>query len=275
MDRLFVVKKPIWISSNRYMGYVKRKYNTKKVGFSGTLDPFAAGSLIVATGRYTKLFNYLNKTPKSYRATLWLGALSPTLDIEQVESIQPIKPYTKEMIEAVLGSLLGEVSYYPPQYCAKKIDGVAAYKNARAGKNSALKKITSKIYEMKLLCYNHPFIHFEATVSEGTYIRSLGEMIAQKLKVDGCLSSLERLREGRFFYEDEKALNPLEYISLPKNSYKKDENNIELGKKLLVDDFKIQDNGIYLIKTSHFFAIIEIEDYKVKYLINRMPLLKD
>ncbi len=272
MDRLFVVKKPIFISSNRYMGYIKRKYNTKKVGFSGTLDPFATGSLIVATGRYTKLFNYLDKTPKSYRATLWLGTLSPTLDIEQVESIQATSPYTKEEIEAVLDSLLGEVSYYPPQYCAKKIGGVAAYKNAREGKKSALKKITSKIFEIKLLCYNHPFIHFEATVSGGTYIRSLGEMIAQKLKVNGCLSSLERLREGRFLYEDEKALDPLECISLPKNSYEKDENDIELGKKLLVDDFKIKDNGIYLIKTSHFFAIIEIEDYKMKYLINRMPL---
>lgn len=275
MDRLFVVKKPIFISSNRYMGYVKRKYNTKKVGFSGTLDPFATGSLIVATGRYTRLFNYLDKTPKSYRATLWLGTLSPTLDIEQIESIQASKSYTKEAVEVVLDSLLGEISYYPPQYCAKKIGGVAAYKNAREGKKSALKKITSQIYEIKLLCYNHPFVHFEATVSEGTYIRSLGEIIAQKLKVDGCLSSLERLREGRFLYEDEKALDPLEYISLPRNSYKKDENDIELGKKLLVDDFKIQDNGIYLIKTSHFFAIIEIEDYKVKYLINRMPLLKD
>jgi tRNA pseudouridine55 synthase len=272
MDRLFVVKKPIFVSSNGYMRYIKRKYNTKKVGFSGTLDPFATGSLIVATGRYTKLFNYLNKTPKSYKATLWLGALSPTLDIEQVESIQTVQPYTKETIKSLLQSLQGDISYFPPQYCAKKINGVAAYKNARGGKISELKKITSKIFEIKLLCYNHPFVHFEATVSEGTYIRSLGEMIATKLEVDGCLSSLERIKEGQFVFEHEKALNPLEFMTLKENNYKGDENDIELGKKVHIDNFEIKDNGIYLVKTSHFFAIIKLEDFQIKYLINRMPL---
>ena len=74
------------------MGYVKRKYGTRKVGFSGTLDPFATGCLIVATGVYTKLFQYLDKTPKSYRATLWLGANSPSLDIENVDSIRVVAP---------------------------------------------------------------------------------------------------------------------------------------------------------------------------------------
>jgi len=88
MNSIFVVNKPIFRSSNSYMRYVKRKYKTKKVGFSGTLDPFATGCLIVATGQYTKLFQYLNKTPKSYKATLWLGANSPSLDIEKIDSIK-------------------------------------------------------------------------------------------------------------------------------------------------------------------------------------------
>lgn len=96
MNRLFVVNKPIFRTSNGYMGYVKRKYGTKKVGFSGTLDPFATGCLIVATGQYTKLFQYLNKTPKSYKATLWLGVNSPSLDIENVDSIKEIKPFQQK-----------------------------------------------------------------------------------------------------------------------------------------------------------------------------------
>jgi len=119
------------------MGYVKQKYGTKKVGFSGTLDPFATGCLIVATGQYTKLFNYLQKTPKTYRATLWLGANSPTLDIEKVDSITEIAPFGKKEISTALESFLGEQSYYPPKYSAKKIGGKRAYELAREGKASS------------------------------------------------------------------------------------------------------------------------------------------
>jgi len=128
------------------MGHVKRKYRTKKVGFSGTLDPFATGCLIVATGQYTKLFQYLDKAPKSYRATLWLGANSPTLDIEKVDHIEKLKPFDTQIIESALGSLKGELTYFPPKFCAKKINGKRAYALARAGEEIALKRITSTIY---------------------------------------------------------------------------------------------------------------------------------
>ncbi len=275
MNRLFVVHKPIFRSSNGYMNHLKWKYNTKKIGFSGTLDPFATGCLIVATGQYTKLFNYLDKTPKTYRATLWLGVSSPTLDIEQVTKITETKQFSKENIEQTLTFFIGEMTYYPPQFCAKKVNGVASYKNARDGKSTALKAITSKIYNISLLNYNHPFVHFEATVSEGTYIRSLGELIAHKLGTDGALSSLERLREGGFVFEYEKALDPLDFISLPRNEYLGDIEDVELGKKLLVSNFADQTPKTYLVITPNFFSIIEIHDQEVNYKINRIPLFKD
>lgn len=271
MNRLFVVNKPIFRTSNGYMGYVKRKYGTKKVGFSGTLDPFATGCLIVATGQYTKLFQYLDKTPKSYKATLWLGTNSPSLDIENIDRIKEIPAFDKSLIETVLNSLQGELTYYPPKFCAKKINGKRAYELARAGEEVELKTITSTIYDIKLLNYNHPFVHFEAKVSEGTYIRSLGALIADKLKVDGTLSSLHRLHEGQFYFDNEKAVNPFTHLALPSNIYTGDEAFIELGKKLGVEYFKIQDNGIYLIETSGFFSIIEIIDNEVKYRFNRIP----
>ena len=213
LNRLFVVNKPIFRTSNGYMGYVKRKYNTKKVGFSGTLDPFATGCLIVATGQYTKLFQYLNKTPKSYKATLWLGANSPSLDIEKIDSIKEILPFTQEKMKEVLHSLKGKLTYYPPKFCAKRINGKRAYELARAGEEVELKTITSTIYDIKLINYNHPFVHFEAKVSEGTYIRSLGALIADKLGVDGTLSSLHRIHEGQFYYDNEKALNPFTHLA--------------------------------------------------------------
>lgn len=270
MNRIFVVNKPIFRTSNGYMGYVKRKYKTKKVGFSGTLDPFATGCLIVATGQYTKLFQYLNKTPKSYHATLWLGANSPSLDIEKVDSIKETQIFKESLIKEILESLKGKLTYYPPKFSAKRINGVRAYTLARAGEEVTLKTITSTIYDIKLLNYNHPFVHFEATVSEGTYIRSLGSIIADKLEVDATLSSLHRINEGQFFYDDEKALNPFTHLNLASNTYTGDESFIDLGKKLLIEYFENKDNGVYLIETTNYFSILEFIDGIVKYRFNRI-----
>ena len=257
------------------MGYVKRKYKTKKVGFSGTLDPFATGCLIVATGQYTKLFQYLDKTPKSYKATLWLGANSPSLDIEKIDSIKEVKPFDEQTIKNTLASLLGELTYYPPKFCAKKINGKRAYELARSGEEVALKTITSTIYDIRLISYNHPFIHFEAKVSEGTYIRSLGALIADKLGVDGTLSSLHRIHEGKFYYDNEKALDPFKHLALPLNTYRGDEEYMELGKKLSREYFEIKKDGVYLVETSNFYSIIEIIDQEVKYRLNRIPKFEE
>ena len=275
MNRLFVVNKPIFRSSNGYMGYVKHKYGTRKVGFSGTLDPFATGCLIVATGQYTKLFQYLNKTPKIYEATLWLGANSPSLDIENIDSIKNTEEFKESIIKDTISSLLGKLTYYPPKFCAKKIDGKRAYALARDGKEVNLKTITSTIYDIRLLNYNHPFVHFEAKVSEGTYIRSLGALIADKLGVDAALSSLCRTNEGQFYYDNEKAVNPFAHLALTKNIYTGDDSFIELGKKLNIEYFKTKDEGIYLVETKNFFSIIEIQDTTVKYRFNRIPKFEE
>jgi tRNA pseudouridine55 synthase len=275
MNRLFVVNKPIFRSSNSYMGYVKRKYNTKKVGFSGTLDPFATGCLIVATGQYTKLFQYLDKTPKSYRATLWLGANSPSLDIENVDSIVDVPEMDEKLLHDIIGSLEGELTYYPPKYSAKKIGGKRAYDLAREGEEIALKQITSTIYNIKLLSYNHPFVHFEATVSEGTYIRSIGAIIADKLGVDATLSSLHRIHEGRFYYDNEKALDPFKYLKIPRNTYTGEESHLELGKKLSLEYFKTQTDGTYLVETANFYSIIEIKEGEITYKLNRLEKFKE
>ncbi len=275
MNRLFVVNKPIFRSSNGYMGYVKRKYGTKKVGFSGTLDPFAAGCLIVATGQYTRLFRYLKKTPKTYRATLWLGAASQTLDIEKVESIKDVAPFEDGVVRDLLRSFCGKITYVPPRYSAKKIEGVRAYELARDGKSVALASITSTIYDISLIHYTHPFIHFEATVSEGTYIRSLGALIAQKLGVDGILSSLERVREGAFVYQNEKALDPLDFLAIEQNRYSGESQWLELGKPLDIAYFENKNNGIYLVVTENHFAIIEIADGVVSYKLNRQERFEE
>ena len=105
-NRLFVAKKPINISSNSFLHRIKKRFKVKKAGFSGTLDPFACGCLIVAFGQYSKLFRFLQKTPKSYRAVIWLGAQSESFDIENVISIDLIEPLSKSNIIDTVNSFV-------------------------------------------------------------------------------------------------------------------------------------------------------------------------
>ena len=274
MNRLFVANKPIFMSSNHFLQQLKRKYGAKKAGFSGTLDPFATGTLIVAMGSYTKLLPYLNKTPKRYRATLWLGATSPSLDIEQITSITIPQKINEAEIAQAIASLKGIQTYTPPHFSAKHIDGKRAYELARKGVVPQLKKVISTVYESRLIHINHPFITFELTVSEGAYVRSLAQIVANRLNVQATLSALARLQEGGFIYENEKPLDPLRYIDLPTNTYLGDTSDLVLGKKLRIDDFVIQDEGLYVIKGDTLFSIIEIKEGKASYKLNKIPLHK-
>lgn len=271
-NRLFVVNKPVFISSNFYLNRIKRKYKTKKAGFSGTLDPFACGCLIVAFGQYSKLFRFLKKTPKSYRATVFLGAQSESLDIENIYEIKDISILNEEEIKEKLENLKGTLEYLPPKYSAKKIDGQRAYNLAREGVDFEMKKIVSQVYDVNLVNYCHPFITFDITVSEGSYIRSMAQILLEKLGQTGTLSYLERLHEGEFIFEDEKALDPLKYIDLPKNTYTGTKEWFDLGKKLDINYFENKNDGEYLIVFDTFFAVIEIKDNEVKYLLNKVLL---
>ncbi|HIP11990.1 MAG TPA: tRNA pseudouridine(55) synthase TruB [Arcobacter sp.] len=272
MDRLFVVNKPLNQGSNYYLRKIKRKYKVKKAGFSGTLDPFAKGCLIVAFGKYTQLFQFLHKTPKTYRTTIWLGALSDSLDIENVYSIDEHKTYKQNYIQEELQKLVGDIIYLPPKYSAKRIDGKRAYTLARSGIDFELKKVTSKIFDIKFINYCHPFISFDISVSEGSYIRSIAQELLTAIGGQGTLSYLERLNEGKFFFDDEKELNPLEYLSLDTIEYKGSKEWIELGKKILPEYLEHNTLGTYIIKFDEFFSIIEIKEEKVSYVLNRVYL---
>ena len=273
INRLFVAYKPSNIGSNQYLSRLKWKYKAAKAGFSGTLDPFAKGVLIIAFGKYTSLFRFLNKTPKRYRATLWLGADSDSLDIEMVKQIDEIPELPLEKVKEAIASLEGELEYYPPIFSAKKIDGRRAYDLAREGKEVKLNTIHSTIHEMKFLNYSHPFVTFEATVSEGTYIRSLGRLIAEKLQTPGgILSALERLNEGQFHFDEEKALDIKKCLNMPQNRYLQSKETILLGQKLQREDFEVTDNGTYWIDNGESISILEFDDEGVHYLLNRVSL---
>ncbi|RBQ28865.1 tRNA pseudouridine(55) synthase TruB [Aliarcobacter vitoriensis] len=275
VNKLLVVNKPIFISSNFYLNKIKRKYKNKKAGFSGTLDPFAKGCLIVAFGQYAKLFKYIEKAPKIYKAVIWLGAQSESFDIERVEKIGFEKKLNEKLLIEQINSLKGEIEYIPPKFSAKRVNGSKAYELARDGLDFELGKSTMSIFDIKLLRYNHPFITFEATVSEGTYIRSLAQILLEKLGVKGTLSYLERIKEGKFFYQNEKELNPLDFINLPQNIYFGTQKWLEDGKRITVEYLENKEDGKYLIICQDFFSIVEIENKEVKYLLNKIPKIKE
>jgi len=271
MNRLFVAYKPSGIGSNLFLSKLKRKYKNKKAGFSGTLDPFAKGVLLVGFGSHTKLFRFLNKTPKKYRATLWLGAKSDSLDTEMIEKVTLLEELSKESVLNAVKSLEGELEYEPPIFSAKRINGQRAYDLARAGKEFTLNKINSSIYETKLISYCHPFLTFEATVSEGTYIRSLGCIIAHRLGLEhGSLSALERLCEGQFKYDAEKALDIKKSLNIAQNFYLGDSENLKYGRVLALEDLKVQEDGYYWLDNGDNISIINIENQTVKYELGRI-----
>lgn len=275
MNRLFVANKPINISSNRFLGQLKKKYKVKNAGFSGTLDPFASGCLIIAFGAYTKLFNYINQAPKCYEATIWLGAKSASLDNKNIEKISILEPFLLEDLQNFTNQLIGEIEFTPPKYSAKHINGARAYDLARKGIDFELKTQKMQVFSAQILNYSHPFLTISLKLSQGGYARSWAELLAKKLNCDATLSALKRISEGDFFYENEKALNPLDFLKLNKNEYLGDESDIALGKKLKIQNFKEQKNGLYLIAFDDFFSIIEIFNGEVKYKLNRISNVVD
>ncbi len=269
LNRIFVAYKPENLSSNAFLATLKRKYNVKKAGYSGTLDPFAKGVLIVAFGSYTRLFRFLKKTPKRYECTLWLGASSKSLDTHNITKIDEIQPFSSEILEKIRQELLGEIEFTPPKFSAKRIEGKRAYKLAAKGEEVALKPCLMSIYESEILGYKHPYLSLRLSVSEGAYIRSYCELFAQKLGINATLSSLERLSEGDFVYENEKPLDIMSFLNLPKNELLVPK-NLENGTKIALNELKIQKNGEFLIDNKENFSIISVNDNVVRYILNKV-----
>jgi len=272
---LFVGKKPRFMTSNKFLHSIRQRYRTKTGGFSGTLDPFAKGVLIIALGDISKLFRFFEKDKKVYRATLWLGADSKSLDIDTEVNIKNINNFDVNYLKEILKSFEKKIKYIPPKYSAKFIDGQRAYNLARDGKEVNLKEIESEIFEIDFINYSHPFLTFDITVSEGSYIRSIGKLIAEKLNTVGILSNLERIREGNFVFNNEEKLDPIKYLQkdFRENRFLRDTKYLFDGSSIRLSNLEIQEIGRYYIKYEHFLAIIEInKNYEVSYLVNRVEV---
>jgi len=185
----------------------------KKVGHAGTLDPFAEGVLIIGTGKDTKKLTEITNDTKTYIASIKLGVLTNTLDIEgEIIKEKEIPKLDSQRIKRILNSFLGDSMQEPPMFSAKKIDGKKLYELAR--KNIIVKRNPVKITidAIELLGHNNSNITFSVTVSKGTYIRVLGKNIAEKLGTVGHLDHLIRTRVGSFLVNDSKTIDNIKAL---------------------------------------------------------------
>ncbi len=201
MDGIFLIDKPIGLTSRSVCNQISRAYKNKKVGHVGTLDPFASGLLIVAMGKCTKAVTFFDESIKEYEAVIQLFKETDTLDntgklIKEVLA----KEIEAEEINKVLNSFLGEVEQIPPMTSAIHVNGKRLYEYAHEGKevNRPTRKVF--IYDIKMKSYDKKsgLLAFYCKVSKGTYVRTLGNDIAKKLHTIGYLDSLRRVGVSPF-----------------------------------------------------------------------------
>lgn len=202
MNGVIVVNKPKGITSRDVVNNVCKILGTKKIGHTGTLDPIATGVLVLCIEKATKLVEVLTSNDKEYVATVKLGILTDTLDIDgKVLKEENTKLDENKLIE-ILNSFVGTYNQEVPIYSAVKINGKKLYEYARENKTVDLPKRMIEIKNIKLLKFNNDSYKFKVTVSKGTYIRSLIKDINDKLGIIGVMSDLQRTRQGKFSIDD-------------------------------------------------------------------------
>ena len=213
-----ILDKPLGFGSTQAVSAVKRALREAgepktKVGHGGTLDPLASGVLPIALGEATKLAGRMLDATKEYDFTIRFGEETNTLDAEgETVATSPLRP-TPEQAAAILPRFTGLIAQIPPAFSALKIDGKAAYARVRSGEAVELKPRQVTIHELRLLGADPGEASLSATVSKGTYIRSLARDIARALGTVGHVSYLRRTRAGPFGLESAISLDFLNELA--------------------------------------------------------------
>ena len=222
------------MTSRKVDNLIGKMFLSKKVGHLGTLDPFATGLLLLAVGKATKFLPYLDSSFKTYVASLSLGVKTDTGDKDgKPVSSKSVPVLKKEKIDSALASFLGKSSQIPPMSSAIKIDGVPLYRLAHEGKERERAPREIEIRGIRCLSFDGSCLEFEAEVSSGTYVRTLGEDIAEKLGTVGHLTSLRRVKVGEIPVEKAKRLSELEERDFLPPSLFLSVERVPLGKGLI------------------------------------------
>ncbi|MBK9214583.1 MAG: tRNA pseudouridine(55) synthase TruB [Chloracidobacterium sp.] len=224
MDGILVIDKPPGITSHDVVSKVRRILGTRRVGHTGTLDPFATGVMVVLVGKATRLAQFLDKDEKEYLATMRFGGETDTGDTTGnfKSQISDSRSVSTEDIESALPHFKGEIMQVPPMYSAKKIDGRKLYEYARKGETIERKSIGVTISELEIveplredLKSEISNLKFRVVCSAGTYIRTLAKDIGRAVGVGAHLAELRRTRAGRFELSQSVTLDELGSMDEP------------------------------------------------------------
>ncbi|HWS56521.1 MAG TPA: tRNA pseudouridine(55) synthase TruB [Pyrinomonadaceae bacterium] len=221
MDGVIIVDKPEGWTSHDVVARVRRVLREKRVGHTGTLDPFATGVLVVLVGRATRLAQFLSGAEKEYEATIRLGYATDTGDLTGAPRAGVGAPdcaaLGRERIEAALATLRGDIEQVPPMYSAKKVQGRKLYELARRGEEVAREAVRVRVSEFEIVEgeggeFLRPNadgtcdVRARVVCSAGTYVRALAESVGENLSAGAHLAALRRTRAGDFGLE--RALTP-------------------------------------------------------------------
>lgn len=210
VDGFLVIDKPAGISSHDVVNRVRRILGTRKVGHTGTLDPFATGVLPIAVGEGTKAIPFLDEGTKEYLATIWLGMTTDSLDrTGTVLRESDASCVAEASLLREMAALTGEISQLPPMYSAVKQGGRPLYKLARKGLEVERKPRRVMIHRFELLACDPPVVQTRVVCSRGTYVRSLADDLGALLGCGACLAELRRTMSGPFRLEEAVTLEQL------------------------------------------------------------------
>jgi tRNA pseudouridine55 synthase len=201
------LNKPTGVTSRRVVDLVGAALAGTKLGHAGTLDPLATGVLVVCAGAATRLVDYVQRMPKTYRAVIRLGARSDTLDADgRIVEVEDPRPPDRRAIEVALVRQVGLIAQRPPAVSALKIGGRRAYELARAGQAVEPEARLVAIHRIDVLDYRWPRLELEIDCGGGTYIRSVARDLGDELGCGGYVAALTRTRIGCFTLD--RAIDP-------------------------------------------------------------------
>ena len=210
--------KPPAMSSHDAVNFARKVLGQRRVGHTGTLDPFAAGVLPLCVGRATRLVEYLMDLDKCYLARVRLGVATDSHDITgHIESVKDTTQVSLERVESALDMLAKQTEQVPPRFSALRVDGERGYQRARKGEEFTLEARPVRIYSVRLIEFSltpHPILHMEVTCGKGTYIRSMARDLGDFLGTGAVLTHLLRTYCGHFRLE---AAHTLEEVAARKD----------------------------------------------------------
>lgn len=224
MDGLLIIDKLQGITSHDVVSRVRRVLKTKRVGHTGTLDPFATGVMVILVGQATRLARFLDKDVKEYEALVRFGFETDTGDLtgersgDERDDNEVAETLRTTDWDKVLDEFRGEIQQVPPMYSAKKVAGKKLYEHARKGETIEREPVNVRIYELESEPPAAAEMRLRVVCSAGTYIRTLAEDIGRRIGVGAHLTELRRTRAGKFTIEETIQLRELKQMTEPSNA---------------------------------------------------------